>query len=493
MNYLIPLMVVIPILAALIVNILGGKDKTVKAFSIIVGLAIPIIAILAAIGVQYFGGHDPGLLANSLPSNLVGTLVASYNTGIVYIFDNIERIFIFLMGIVAFLSIFTYFTEKKEVSGPYLYLIFMGLASVIALLLSNDIFNMYVFFEITALTQVGIIVASSTEDNYEIAFKYLILGSIGGPMLLLGVGFVLGTIGSVNITDIIYAISNNFVDPYSPGLVIGFALILFGWLYSAGLPPFHTIKSAVYSKARPNGSAILQGFSVLCMLAFGIAMYKIFAYIPGFNTAIIVFAILAMVLSIAMSAMEVDFRRMIAFLAVGELGFIALGFGIGTQMSIAAALFQAANEIVITAMLFIGFGSIYYLTNTSDTRKLGGLIGVDSLMGVMILLGGCALAGVPPFNGFVSKLMLVQAALEAGYTELAILAVIVSVVIFFTFVKAFHSVFLEPKPKDLKFVNEKIPRVTVFSVAVLLIICLALGLFPNIVTDVFIPFAGGLI
>lgn len=493
MNYLIPLMVVIPILAALIVNILGGKDKTVKAFSIIVGLAIPIIAILAAIGVQYFGGHDPGLLANSLPSNLVGTLVASYNTGIVYIFDNIERIFIFLMGIVAFLSIFTYFTEKKEVSGPYLYLIFMGLASVIALLLSNDIFNMYVFFEITALTQVGIIVASSTEDNYEIALKYLILGSIGGPMLLLGVGFVLGTIGSVNITDIIYAISNNFVDPYSPGLVIGFALILFGWLYSAGLPPFHTIKSAVYSKARPNGSAILQGFSVLCMLAFGIAMYKIFAYIPGFNTAIIVFAILAMVLSIAMSAMEVDFRRMIAFLAVGELGFIALGFGIGTQMSIAAALFQAANEIVITAMLFIGFGSVYYLTNTSDTRKLGGLIGVDSLMGVMILLGGCALAGVPPFNGFVSKLMLVQAALEAGYTELAILAVIVSVVIFFTFVKAFHSVFLEPKPKDLKFVNEKIPRVTVFSVAVLLIICLALGLFPNIVTDVFIPFAGGLI
>ena len=118
----------------------------------------------------------------------------------------------------------------------------MGLASVIALLLSNDIFNMYVFFEITALTQVGIIVASSTEDNYEIALKYLILGSIGGPMLLLGVGFVLGTIGSVNITDIIYAISNNFVDPYSPGLVIGFALILFGWLYSAGLPPFHTIK-----------------------------------------------------------------------------------------------------------------------------------------------------------------------------------------------------------------------------------------------------------
>ena len=190
MNYLIPLMVVIPILAALIVNIFGGKDKTVKAISIVVAIAIPIIAIIAAVGIQYFGGHDPALLASSLPSNLVGTLVASYNTGIVYVFENIERIFIFLMGIVAFLAVLTYFSEKKEVSGPYLYLIFMGIASVTALMLSNDIFNMYVFFEITALTQVGIIIASSTEDNYEIALKYLILGAIGGPMLLLGIGFI---------------------------------------------------------------------------------------------------------------------------------------------------------------------------------------------------------------------------------------------------------------------------------------------------------------
>ena len=475
------------------VNIFGGKDKTVKAISLVVAIALPLIAVFAAVGIQYFGGHDPALLASSLPSDLVGTLAASYNTGIVYVFENIERIFIFLMGIVAFLAVLTYFSEKKAVSGPYLYLIFMGMASVTALMLSNDIFNMYVFFEITALTQVGIIIASSTEDNYEIALKYLILGAIGGPMLLLGIGFILGTIGSVNINDIIYAISNNFVNPYSPSLVIGFALMLFGWLYSAGLPPFHTIKSAVYSKARPNGSAILQGFSVLCMLAFGLAMYKIFAYIPYFNTAIILFAILAMVLSVAMSAMEVDFRRMIAFLAVGELGFIALGFGIGTQYSIAAALFQAANEIVITALLFIGFGTVYYLTKTSDTRKLGGLIAVDSKMAIMVLLGGFALAGVPPFNGFQSKLMLVQAALDAGYTELAILAIIVSVVIFFTFVKAFHTVYLQPKPKDLKFAHDNIPKVTVFSVAVLLIICLVLGIFPNIVTDVFIPFAGGLI
>ncbi len=491
MDMLIPLMVIIPIICALIVNTLHGHDKVMRIVSIIVAIALPVIAILASVGSQYFGGHSSSLISSALPATLAS--VSSLSPGIVYVFSNLNRIFIFLVGIVAFLSLFTYFSEKRKVSGPYLYLIFMGVASVTALLLSNDIFNMYVFFEIVALTQVGIIVASSTDEKYETALKYLILGSIGGPMLLLGIGFVLGVVGSVNISDIVFAISHNVVDPLSPGLVMAFALILFGWLYASGLPPFHTIKSAVYSKARPNGAAILQAFSVICMIAFGIAIYRIFVYVPYFKPTIIVFSLLAMVLGVAMALMQTDFRRMIAFLAVGELGFIGLGFGIGTQLSITAALFQAANELVITALLFIGFGTVYYLTKTSDTRKLGGLIAVDAKMAIMVLLGGFAMAGVPPFNGFQSKIMLVQAALNAGLPELALIAIIVSIVTFFTFVKAFHTVYLQPKPTSLKFEHSKIPAISIFAVAVLLIICLVLGLFPGIVTNVFMPFAGGLI
>lgn len=493
MNYLVPLMVIIPILCALIVNVIGGNNKTTKILSLVVGIAVPVIALVAVPDIQYFGGHDPALISSMLPASLKGTLPALYNTGIVYVFSSLEKIFIFIMGLVAFLAVLTYFTDKKEVSGPYLYLIFMGLAAVTALMLSDDIFNMYVFFEITALTQVGIIIATNTDENYEVALKYLILGSIGGPILLLGIGFILGTIGSLNITDIVYVLNHNLVDPLSPGLVIGFALILFGWFYVSGLPPFHTIKSAVYSKARPNGAAILQGFSVMCMLAFGIAMIRIFHYMSYFNLALIVFAILAMILGVSMAAMQWDFRRMIAFLAVGELGFVALGMGIGTEISITAALFQATNEIIISALLFIGFGTVYYLTKTSDTRKLGGLISVNSLMSVMVLLGGFAMAGVPPFNGFMSKLMLVQAAFDAGYPELALLAIFISITIFFTFVKAFHSVYLQPRPAELKFEHETIPKAPIFAVGVLLVICLILGLCPWIVTNVFSSFAGGLI
>ena len=126
----------------------------------------------------------------------------------------------------------------------------------------------------------------------------------------------------------------------------------------------------------------------MCMLAFGIALIRIFHHMPYFNQLLVLFAIIAMVLSVSMAAMQWDFRRMIAFLAVGELGFVALGMGIGTELSLTAALFQATNEILISALLFIGFGTVYYLTKTSDTRKLGGLISVNSTMAIMVLLGG---------------------------------------------------------------------------------------------------------
>ena len=135
MDMLIPLMVIIPIFCALIVNTLSGHDKTIRAISLVVAIVLPIIAIVASLGSQYFGGHSSSLISSALPATLAS--VSSLSPGIVYVFNNINRIFIFLVGIVAFLSLFTYFSEKRKVSAPYLYLIFMGVASVTALLLSN--------------------------------------------------------------------------------------------------------------------------------------------------------------------------------------------------------------------------------------------------------------------------------------------------------------------------------------------------------------------
>ena len=497
MNEYIPLMVIIPIACALLLNLFHKKDNTVILIGIIVAIALPLIPLLASYGLHYFGGHAPLIdnpsLLSTLPAYIQNSTLAILHPAITYSYGALQKIFIFILGIVAFFAIFTSLSQNEKVSGPLMFLMFMGTAAVTAVMLSDDIFHIYVFFEIATVAQAGVVLASKTDDNYEMALKYMILGSIGGPLLLLGIGFVLGVVGSVNTTDIVYAISHNLVDPLSPSLLFAFALIFFGWLYASGLPPFHTIKSGIYSKALPNASALLQVFTVVTFIAIGITIFRMFSYLPFFENLVIIISLAAMILGVTMAIMQTDFRRMLGFLAVGELGFVSLGFGLATNLSITAGLFQAFNEIIITALLFFGFGTILYLTKTSDTRKLGGMIKYNPIVAIMVLIGGFAMAGVPPLNGFQSKLLIVQASLEAGFPEIAIIAILVSIVTFMVFVKAFHSIYLKPEPKDLKVSEELIPRSSIVSIAILLLICVIIGLLPNLVTDSFSQFAMGLI
>lgn len=497
MNELIPLMVIIPIICALLLNLFHKKDRTVKLLAIFVAIVIPAIPLLANYGVYFFGGHaplisDPTLLS-TLPANLQNSTIALFHPAVTYSYEAFQKIFIFILGIVAFFAIFTSLSQNKRVSGPLMFLMFMGTAAVTAIMLSDDIFHMYVFFEIAALAQTGIILTSKSDNNYETALKYMILGSIGGPLLLLGIGFVLGAVGSVNITDIVYAISHNLVDPLSPTLLFAFSLIFFGWLYVSGLPPFHTIKSGIYSKALPNSAALLQTFTVITFISIGIAIFRIFSYLPFFKTLIVIFSLLAMILGVTMAIMQTDFRKMIAFLAVGELGYIGLGFGLATQLSITAGLFQALNEIIVTALLFIGFGTILYLTKTSNTKKLGGMLEHNPIVAIMVLIGGFAMAGVPPLNGFQSKLMIVQASLDSGFPEISIIAVLVSIVTFMVFMKAYHSIYLKPKPNDLVVSDKSLPKSSIVAIGVLLLICIILGLFPQLATDSISQLAMGLI
>lgn len=485
MDNLIPLMVVIPIACALIVNLLHKRDKAVIGFSIALAIILPLIPLLANYGLHFFGGHVPLIdnsnLLNMLPSNLYSSL-GNFHPGILYVFGGLEKLFIFVLGMIAFFAIFTSLSETKRASGVYMFLMFMGTAAVTALLLSDDIFNMYIFFEIAALTQVGIIVASKTDTAYETALKYMILGSIGGPILLLGIGFLLALVGSVNITDIVFAVDTGLVNPLNPVFLLSLGLIFFGWLYASGLPPFHTIKSAVYSKALPHGAALLQGFTVITFISFGIAILRIFSPLDFVYWIIMLFSIMAMVLGITMAIMQTDFRRMLGFLAVGELGYIGIGLSIGTAMSTTAGLFQALNEILITALIFLGFGATVYITKTSKISKLGGLIEQNPKIAISLLIGGLIMAGVPPFNVFQSKLMLIQSALNSSFPELAFIMILMSVITFMTFTKAFYSVFLKPKPEGLVISKSKVPVATIISIVVLLGICIILGLFPQIAT-----------
>ncbi len=497
MDPLIPVMVILPIASALFLNFLHKNDRTIKILAIITALILPILALITPYGLHYFSGYAPlaqnSTLAQGLPALITGTQLYQFHPAITYIFSSAQQIMIFILGLIAFFAIFTSLNETKKPSGVYAFLMFMGTASVTAILLSDDIFNLYVFFEIAALAQVGIIVASRVKNSYETALKYILLGNLAGPLLLLGIAMLLGLTGNVNITDITFSIKNGLVNPSSPAILMALSLLVFGWLYASGLPPFHTIKSAVYSKALPHGAALLQAFSVFSMVAIGIILLRIFSYLPFTKTAIIGISLIAMILGITMAIVQTDFKRIIGFLAVGELGYIGIGLGLGTAFGITAGLFQAINEAIISAFLFIGFGTVLYKTRISDTRKLGGMMFENPKIALLVLLAGLAMAGVPPLNAFQSKLMLIQASLQSGLPELGIIMILLSIVTFMTFMKAFYTIYMRPKPAELEVLDNKIPKSTIISMVAFLILCIVLGLFPQIATNSLQTLAAGLV
>ena len=116
----------------------------------------------------------------------------------------------------------------------------------------------------------------------------------------------------------------------------------------------------------------------------------------------------------------------------------------------------------------------------------------NPLVALLVLLAGFAMAGVPPLNAFQSKLMLIQASINAGFPELGVIMILLSIVTFMTFMKAFHAVFLRPKPADLELKNEDIPKATIIALLVFLVACIVFGLFPQVVTSYLQPLATSL-
>ncbi|WBF05798.1 energy conserving hydrogenase EhbF [Methanothermobacter thermautotrophicus] len=497
MNPLIPVMVVLPILCALLLNLLHGRDRTVKALAVAVAILLPIIPLLAGYGVHYFGGYAPlsenSTIAAGLPASIKSSYLYSFHPAITYVFGSAQRIFLLILSLVTFLAVLTSLNEVRRPSGVYAFLMFMGTAAVTAIVLTDDIFNLYVFFEIAALAQVGVVLCSGVERNYETALKYMMIGGVAAPMLLLGVAILLALTGNVNISDIVYSMRSGLVNPGSPLFLLASALLIFGWLYGTGLPPFHTIKSAIYSKALPHGSALLQAFSVFTFTALAIVILRMFYHVPLVRWVMVFFSLAGMVLGISMALMQTDLRRMIGFLAVGELGYIGIGLGLGTAASISAGLFQAVNEALITACIFLGFGTIFYMTGKTDPEAMGGLLAYKPGLAGLVMLSGFIMAGVPPFNVFQSKLRLIQAAIQAGVPELGILMILLSIVTFMTFMRAFYSVYLKPEPRGMELESRSVPRSTVFSMVVLIIICTVLGIAPWLATSQFTALIQGLI
>ncbi|NMC60551.1 MAG: hypothetical protein GYA51_14375 [Candidatus Methanofastidiosa archaeon] len=472
---LIPLMVVFPLIAAVLVNFLHQKDRSVKTIAIVSSIVALLIPLMTLYGVHLFSGH---IRTESFPE-VSKLLIPDVYMGIVYSYGPLQKILLALLTVMTLFVVF-FSLNRKLISGVYVAMIFISLASVSAIILADDFFNFFVFTEVLTVAQAALVIAVKEAKSHKAAFKYMIFGTVSGGSILLGIALLLGVYGLLNMTDLSNAIKAG--GPLQPIALTAVALITVGWLYESGLFPFHIVKSNMYENAMPEAAALLQLQSKFVLVAMSIALLRIFSGYTLLKSVMLGFAIFTVVIGSVMALQQTELRKLLSFVAVGQAGLVAMGIGLGTSFSISAGVFHAVNDVLSMAILFFVAGFLYDKYKTTKLDKLGEGLQKAPLIGLIMFLATLAISGVPPFNSYQSEFRLIQASILAGYPEIGILVILLSIATFVAIIKAFYMVFMkpgthvEPDPKVRGTMCKTV-------IVILILMCLFIGLFPHIVYD----------
>jgi multicomponent Na+:H+ antiporter subunit D len=272
---------------------------------------------------------------------------------------------------------------------------------------------------------------------------------------------------------------------------LGFALCLFiaGFGLKAALVPFHAWLPDAHPSAPAPISAMLSGVLIKTLGVYALIriVFNVFGVTIPLGNVLIVLGVLSMVIGVFLAVGQWDFKRLLAYHSISQMGYVILGIGIGglvlaeggniawASLAILGGLFHMVNHAVFKSLLFLTSGSVEMSTGTRQLKQMGGLAEKLPLTRTTCLIASASIAGIPPFNGFWSKMLIVIAAVQAGFYFLAVVTILVSLVTLISFLKVQRYIFLGELPKDLQDVKEN--RGTMgLAMVTLACLCVVMGL-----------------
>lgn len=371
----------------------------------------------------------------------------------------------------------------------YYTLVFIMLFSMIGMTFTNDIFNLYVFVELLSLTSVGIIAIKGKKDTLMASMKYLLMGAIGSVTVLMGFALIYMVTGHLNMT-LIAAEIHEVWELYPLNILLAMGFILTGFGIKAAIFPLHNWLPDAHSSAPTPSSALLSGLVVKAYV-FSIAkiMYRVIGQDISVNIGItqyiLVFAVLSMVMGSLFAITQRDIKRRLAYSSVAQIGYIFLGLSLATELGFQSALFHVISHAFMKSALFLSAGSIIFLTGKRDVKSLDGIGYEMPITMTVFTIGALGMIGIPGTSGFMSKWYLGLAVLDAGYPELIIVILLSSFLNALYYFPIVISAFLtERKEMPTLLGRETVPKSMRLSMAMIGLIILIIGLFPNVVMSI---------
>ena len=369
------------------------------------------------------------------------------------------------------------------------YTLFLMLSGgVMGLVLSGDIFNMFIMVEILTFAAVALTAFRNTAKGaLEAAFKYLVVGSMGSTCILVGTIMLYAQVHTLNFAQLSALIPGNLNNATK----LAFALLFIGFGTKAFIVPFHPLAADAHGAAPASISVLISGVLTKSGI-YGIIRLTYFLFQSmGLGTVqfmLVFFGCLSMFICVTMALAQHDFKRLLAFHSISQIGYVLTAVGLCTALGISAGLYHAMNHTLFKGLLFLAAGAVLHQTGTTDLDRLGGLSRKMPWTTVFFLIGAFSISGIPPFNGFASKWMIYQATYEKavesgniGFLLVTIIALITSVLTLASFVKVSQSVFFGQLPKEYEDVKE-VSFGMRLAMCIFALLCVFTGLFPNVVT-----------
>jgi multicomponent Na+:H+ antiporter subunit D len=482
----LPAFVAAPLVAAFILPAFGKKGKAVATL-----LANLVTVALVALAIACIGRSGIYEVGNW-----------SSRVGIVLVLDGLSSLMLLAVNVVsAAAMLFSIrYMEQYTAKPKYLSLFLLMVAGMNGVVISGDIFNLFVFLEIASIASYALVGFGCEHEELEASFKYMVLGTIASAFILLGIALVYGNTGALNMAYAAAAIQQSGVNA---GLAFAISLFIVGFGLKAALVPFHAWLPDAHPSAPAPISAMLSGVLIKALGVYALSrlIFNVFGVSVPVSWVLITLGVLSMVIGVFLAVGQWDFKRLLAYHSISQMGYVILGIGIGAliiarqgnplwaSLAILGGLFHLVNHAVFKSLLFLTSGSVEMATGTRQLKKMGGLVSRMPYTRAACAIASASIAGVPPFNGFWSKLILVIAAVQARLFGLAAVTVVVSLVTLLSFLKVQRYVFLGDLPADLQDTRENKGSMLV-AMLFLASLCLLMSLLilvPSLRTTVLQP------
>ena len=494
MNPIIPIFVALPLAAAFLIMIFGRLIKNLHNYiSSIVTFLLVILSIYAFISlangsiIYKVGGWEP---------------IGKIPVAIYMVLDGFSVILLCIINLIGFLSAFysVSYIRRYTSQNNYYALLCLMIAGMNGVVLSGDLFNLFVFLEISVISSYALVAFGVGKNELEASFKYQVLGWLASMLILLGISLIYWQTKTLNIADVKLVLSDGYNKPFYIFVQI---LLISGFGLKAAIIPFHAWLPDAHSSAPSPISAMLSGVLIKAVGIYVIIrlFFNMFVVTEDIAILITTLGTLSMVIGVFLAVGQWDIKRLLAYHSISQMGYVVMSVGIGmiiiskggkasiAALAIAGGIFHLINHAVFKGLLFLNAGAIEYRTGTRDLKKMGGLAHAMPATSATSFMASMAISGIPPFNGFFSKLIIIIAAVNGKFYLLALLAVIVSIITLASFMKFQRYAFQNKEESMVSKEIREVPFPMTFSMAVLAFLCLALSLlaFPGIREAVLSP------